>query len=96
MDEPFGALDEITRQHLDDDLLALARKQKLTVVFVTHSIFEAVYLSSRVVVMSPRPGRIVADLPIEAAARDAAFRVSPEFAMLAARLQAALVEGRAA
>ncbi|VCU68067.1 Aliphatic sulfonates import ATP-binding protein SsuB [Pigmentiphaga humi] len=94
MDEPFGALDDITRQHLDDELLALAAAQGLTVVFVTHSIFEAVYLSDRVIVMSRRPGRIVADIAIEATRRDAAFRVSPQFAMQAARLQAALVEGQ--
>ncbi|MPS25395.1 ABC transporter ATP-binding protein [Pigmentiphaga sp.] len=94
MDEPFGALDDITRQHLDDELLGLAARQNLTVVFVTHSIFEAVYLSSRVIVLSRRPGRIVADIPIEASARDAAFRVSPAFAMQAARLQAALLEGQ--
>ena len=94
MDEPFGALDDITRQHLDDELLGLAARQNLTVVFVTHSIFEAVYLSSRVVVLSRRPGRIVADIPIEAPARDAAFRVSPAFAMQAARLQEALLEGQ--
>ena len=94
MDEPFGALDDITRQHLDDELLGLAATQDLTVVFVTHSIFEAVYLSDRVIVMSRRPGRIVADIPIEAPSRDAAFRVSPGFAMQAARLQAALLEGQ--
>ena len=94
MDEPFGALDDITRQHLDDELLGLAARQNLTVVFVTHSIFEAVYLSSRVIVLSRRPGRIVADIPIEARTRDAAFRVSPAFAMQAARLQAALLEGQ--
>ena len=94
MDEPFGALDDITRQHLDDELLGLAARQNLTVVFVTHSIFEAVYLSSRVIVLSRRPGRIVADIPIEAPTRDAAFRVSPAFAMQAARLQAALLEGQ--
>ncbi len=95
MDEPFGALDDITRQHLDDELLTLARKQNLTVVFVTHSIFEAVYLSDRVIVLSRRPGRIVADVPINAPRRDAAFRVSSEFAMHAARLQAALLAGQA-
>jgi len=94
MDEPFGALDDITRQHLDDELLGLTARQSLTVVFVTHSIFEAVYLSHRVIVMSRRPGRVVADIPIDAPVRDAAFRVSPAFAMQAARLQAALLEGQ--
>ena len=94
MDEPFGALDDITRQHLDDELLGLAAAQDLTVIFVTHSIFEAVYLSDRVIVMSRRPGRIVADIAIDAPSRDAAFRVSPGFAMQAARLQAALLEGQ--
>lgn len=94
MDEPFGALDDITRQHLDDELLALARKHRLTVVFVTHNVFEAVYLSTRVVVMSARPGRIVEDVNNDAPVRDAAFRGSPDFAMRAARLQAALVRGQ--
>ena len=65
MDEPFGALDEITRNRLDDDLLALWRQQGLTVVFVTHSITEAVFLSSRVIVMGARPGRIVEELRID-------------------------------
>ena len=56
MDEPFGALDEITRHRLDSDMLELWQRKKLTVVFVTHSIYEAVYLSTRVVVMAARPG----------------------------------------
>ena len=59
MDEPFGALDEITRDHLNDQLHRLWRRTGKTVVFVTHSIAEAVYLSTRIVVMSPRPGRIL-------------------------------------
>jgi NitT/TauT family transport system ATP-binding protein len=65
MDEPFAALDEITRGRLNDDLLALFARQKLTVIFVTHSVYESVYLSSRIVVMSLRPGRVTADIPIE-------------------------------
>ena len=64
MDEPFAALDEITRLRLNDDLLGLWRGQGWTVVFVTHSVYESVYLSTRVVVMAPRPGRVVAEIPI--------------------------------
>ena len=66
MDEPFAALDEITRFKLNDDLLALWEKFGWTVVFVTHSVFESVYLSSRIAVMAARPGRIIADIPIDA------------------------------
>ena len=83
MDEPSGALDEFTRNKLDADLRKIWSQQDLTVVFVTHSIYEAVYLSSRVVVMAARPGRVIADVPIEAPGaggmRDDAFRISPEF-----------------
>ncbi len=80
MDEPFAALDEITRFKLNDDLIALWRELKMTVVFVTHSVFESVYLSQRVVVMSARPGRIFSELAIGAATRDASFRTSAEYA----------------
>lgn len=81
MDEPFGALDEITRSRLDADLLQLWQARGLTVVFVTHSIYEAVYLSTRVVVMSQSPGRIVGDLCIdEPHPRAESFRLSPGFA----------------
>ncbi|MDB5406425.1 MAG: transporter ATP-binding protein [Rhodospirillales bacterium] len=65
LDEPFAALDEITRLKLNEDLLRLWRTAGWTVVFVTHSVFESVFLSSHVVVLSPRPGRIAADLPID-------------------------------
>lgn len=88
MDEPFGALDEITRNRLDSDLLDLWAKRHLTVVFVTHSIYEAVFLSTRVVVMSARPGRIVKDMSIDAPfPRTNKFRVSREFATYAGELQ---------
>ena len=62
MDEPFAALDEITRARLNDDLLAVARQDGITVIFVTHSVMEASYLSDRVLVMSPRPGRVTAEI----------------------------------
>ena len=82
MDEPFGALDEITRGKLDGELSELWRRQSLTVAFVTHSIYEAVFLSTRVLVMSSRPGRIVREVPIdEPFPRTDAFRVSQRFAM---------------
>jgi NitT/TauT family transport system ATP-binding protein len=77
MDEPFAALDEITRAKLERDLLGLWLASKFTVVFVTHSVFEAVFLASRVVVMTPRPGRIAANLAIDAPyPRTEAFRTS--------------------
>ena len=79
MDEPFAALDEITRARLNDDLLQLWETQKLTIVFVTHSVYESVYLSSRIVVMAPRPGRVVGRPPGAAAGSPAteAYRTSP-------------------
>jgi NitT/TauT family transport system ATP-binding protein len=80
MDEPFAALDEITRFKLNDDLIALWRELRMTVVFVTHSVFESVYLSQRVVVMSARPGRIASELSIDTPARDSGFRTSAEYA----------------
>ncbi|NEO28256.1 MAG: ABC transporter ATP-binding protein [Kamptonema sp. SIO4C4] len=77
MDEPFGALDEITRSKLNRDLLNLWQDQRWTVVFVTHNIYEAVYLSNRVIVMSNRPGQVFADIPIDAPyPRDEEFRTS--------------------
>lgn len=78
MDEPFGALDEMTRSKLNSDLLNLWSRMHWTVVFVTHNIYEAVYLSSRVVVMADRPGRVVAEVHIDAPyPRTAEFRTSP-------------------
>lgn len=65
LDEPFGALDDITRNKLNDDLLALWSRQHWTVLFVTHNIYEAVYLSNRVLIMAARPGRVVADIKID-------------------------------
>jgi len=92
MDEPFGALDEITRHKLDADLLDLWRKKKLTVIFVTHSIHEAVFLSSRVVMMAARPGRVVEEFHIDAPyPRTADFMVSPEFSRYAKQLQDSLL-----
>ena len=92
MDEPFGALDEITRNRLDDELLTLWRSKGLTVIFVTHSIHEAVYLSSRVVVMAARPGRVIEEVAVTPMVpRDDAFRVSTEFAAYAKQLQDSLL-----
>ncbi|CAA2108629.1 ABC transporter ATP-binding protein [Variovorax paradoxus] len=92
MDEPFGALDEITRHKLDADLLELWRKKKLTVIFVTHSIHEAVFLSSRVVMMAARPGRVVEQFHIdEPYPRSADFMVTPAFARQAKQLQDSLL-----
>jgi len=80
LDEPFAALDEITRFRLNNDLLRLWQDQKWTVLFVTHSVFESVYLSNRIVVMSARPGRIIADLSISAPyPRGEAFRLSSDY-----------------
>jgi NitT/TauT family transport system ATP-binding protein len=97
LDEPFAALDEITRFKLNDDLMRLWRAQGWTVIFVTHSVFEAVFLSSRVVVMSPRPGRVVADVPIALPQpREAALRHTPEFARECGKVSALLAEAMAA
>jgi NitT/TauT family transport system ATP-binding protein len=94
MDEPFGALDEITRDRLGEQLQQLWLREKRTVVFVTHSISEAVYLSTRIVVMSPRPGRIVKEirstLPEQ---RHLGLRDTPEFIAIAHELREALAVG---
>ena len=96
MDEPFGALDEITRDRLNEQLLRLWEREKRTVVFVTHSIPEAAFLSSRIVVMSARPGRIVEVIESELPAdRTLDIRESPEFMAIAHRLRVALAAGHA-
>lgn len=92
MDEPFGALDEITRFKLNDDLLEVKRSLNCTIVFVTHSVFESAYLSDRIAVMTPRPGRIAAVIetpgPLE---RDADYRTSIPYADLCREVSQALM-----
>ena len=91
MDEPFAALDEITRFRLNNDLLALWRGLRKTVIFVTHSVFESVYLSQRVVVMTARPGRIQADIRIETVEpRGEEFRTSAAYSDYCRKVSAAL------
>jgi NitT/TauT family transport system ATP-binding protein len=91
MDEPFAALDEITRFRLNNDLLALWRNLNKTVVFVTHSVFESVYLSERVIVMTQRPGRISAEIAIDASEpRNEAFRTSAAYGDYCRNVSAAL------
>jgi NitT/TauT family transport system ATP-binding protein len=93
MDEPFAALDEITRFRLNDDLLALWRELGMTVLFVTHSVFESVYLSQRVLVMTPRPGRIAAEFSIDAPPmRGEEFRTSADYAARCRAVSRALAE----
>jgi NitT/TauT family transport system ATP-binding protein len=97
MDEPFAALDEITRFRLNNDLLALWHASDQTVVFVTHSVFESVFLSSRVLVMTPRPGRVFAEIDIDAPyPRAEAFRTSAEYAALCRRVSEALAQAMSA
>jgi NitT/TauT family transport system ATP-binding protein len=97
MDEPFAALDEITRFKLNDDLLAMWQATRTTVVFVTHSVFESVYLSSRIAVMAARPGRIVTELEVGAPyPRDGNFRTSAEYVAFCRRTSEALTRAMAA
>ena len=91
MDEPFAALDEMTRAKLNDDVLRLWRELGLTVVFVTHNVWEAVYLSTRVVVMAARPGRVVEDIAIDGPQpRLESFRTSPAYAQVCVRVSESL------
>ena len=97
MDEPFAALDEITRHRLNDDLLELWRQSRVTIVFVTHSVFESVFLSQRIVVMTARPGRVSAELAvITPYPRSQAFRTSAEYAAWCRQASSRLGEAMAA
>ena len=96
MDEPFAALDEITRFKLNNDLLQVWQALRTTVVFVTHSVFESVYLSSRIVVMAARPGRVFTELAIDAPyPRDQDFRTSADYAAFCRRTSEALAQAMA-
>lgn len=96
MDEPFAALDEITRFRLNDDLLRLKEELATTICFVTHSVYESVYLSTRIVVMAARPGRIVAEMAIDPALpRNADLRVSAAYLDLCRGASAALAKAAA-
>jgi NitT/TauT family transport system ATP-binding protein len=97
MDEPFAALDEITRFKLNNDLLAVWQALRTTVVFVTHSVFESVYLSNRIVVMAARPGRVFTELKIDAPyPRDQNFRTSAEYGAFCRRTSEALAQAMGA
>jgi NitT/TauT family transport system ATP-binding protein len=101
MDEPFAALDEITRGKLNDELLELFTRQNLTVIFVTHSVYESVYLSTRIVVMSARPGRVTADIAVDAGyPRTEEFRALPLYIercrLVSAALRRAMSSGTSA
>jgi NitT/TauT family transport system ATP-binding protein len=96
MDEPFAALDEITRFKLNQDLLSVWQALRRTVVFVTHSVFESVYLSQRIVVMTPRPGRVFAEIAIDAPyPRDERFRTSADYAGFCRRVAETLGQAMA-
>ncbi|MFB9947682.1 ABC transporter ATP-binding protein [Rhizobium puerariae] len=93
MDEPFAALDEITRQKLNDDVLRLWRETGITVIFVTHSVFESAYLSNRIVVMKARPGRVHADFPLMTSmSRDAHYRTSEDYRQACEKVSNMLLE----
>jgi NitT/TauT family transport system ATP-binding protein len=91
MDEPFAALDEMARDRFNEEILRLREEQKWTAVFVTHSVAEAVFLSTRIIVLAPNPGRVHAIFPVELAfPRTAALRSTPEFDLMAAKVSRAL------
>jgi NitT/TauT family transport system ATP-binding protein len=93
-DEPFGALDEISRERLNDELLQLYLTQRFTALFITHSVMEAVFMSTRVLVMSGRPGRVLGDIPIPFEyPRSPRLRFDERFARLAGQVSAVLREG---
>jgi NitT/TauT family transport system ATP-binding protein len=97
LDEPFAALDEITRMALNDDLMRLWESRRPTVVFVTHSVFESVYLSTRIAVMTRRPGRIAADLAVALPQpRRRALRTSPDYAKICATVSSELAQAMSA
>jgi NitT/TauT family transport system ATP-binding protein len=94
LDEPLAALDEISRHQLNDELLGLWRSRRWTALFITHSVFEAVYLSTRVLVMSSRPGRLIADIPIDLPpVRTNAIRTSPRYLQLCRQISDELDRG---
>jgi NitT/TauT family transport system ATP-binding protein len=96
LDEPFAALDEITRQRLNRDLLELWQRQRFTCVFVTHSVFEAAFLAQRLLVMSARPGRVIAELPVAAPQpRSDAWRTDARYLEVCRAASAALESGLA-
>ena len=97
MDEPFAALDEISRDALNEDLLRLWREDNLTVVFVTHSVIESTFLSTRIVALTPRPGRIAGEFTVPAPAlRSGAWRMSAGFADAAREVSRLLRQGMGA
>ena len=96
LDEPFGALDEMTREHLNEELLALRQQEAWTALFVTHSVMEAVFLSNRIIVMAANPGRVHAEIPVPLPyPRTPETRLTPEFQTLVAQVSRVLrsVEG---
>ena len=96
LDEPFAALDEITRLALNDDLLRLWERYRPTILFVTHSVFESVYLSTRIAVMTSRPGRIAAEIGVELPQpRQRGIRVSGDYTAMCEAVSGALAEAMA-